>query len=66
MGVLDKIKGKLDAADKTYNPLRKVADVLNEASAKVDKTNPAAPSPIKTIKTPTGAITKKPFPEETK
>ena len=64
MGLLDKIKGKLDQVDKTYNPLRKVTDVLNEASAKVNTAKP--PPPIKTMQTPTGAIIKKPFPEEGK
>ena len=36
MGILDSIRGKADELDKTYNPLRKVADVLGNAADKAN------------------------------
>ena len=63
MGVLDKIKGKLNEIDKTINPFRKVADVLNESS---EKAQTGLTANVKIRQTPTGAIVKKPFPEEEK
>ena len=62
-GIIGSIKGKLDTFDKTYNPLRKVSDVLNEAS---EKAQTGLTDNVKIRKTPTGAIVKKPFPEEGK
>ena len=39
MGILDSIRGKIDEAEKAYNPMRKVADAISVAPT------PGKPSP---------------------
>ena len=48
MGILDSIRGKIDEADKAYNPLRKVADTLENAGKKAPAPQPSPPAEAKT------------------
>jgi len=42
MGIIDTIRGKIDDADKAYNPFRKVADKMEEATKKVPGSFPGS------------------------